>query len=596
MTTEELEDFDTDFVADSNESLDDSYLSGMWSRAGFRRSNDHIDDTLVAHGMVQSFVDAFSAEDHYKVSFGKVATAGTDLRTKSIVITSAPIIDPKLTPEQAGLILTGLAVHEVCHPRYGKDMDVAVQLTFPRNRTAHTLSNLLEDIRIERKFVTDYPGYAGIFAPVLDYVSGDARVDMDVVIARGDLVGVAINACRYPTKSVWSPASEGERDWWQSWAARWSREDSPRRHVDGIREALARVAAATKPATESPSSDKGDATPDPSPEASQSGPEPVQNDYELNEQTRQTQLGQSEYAEPNAAAKERVIEDGASRYEVDYNDDRSQAVVTSAENSESDGAGILVDVARSLRGISRVRAGVPSEVAAAHIAGAILRSRTGNTETSQYRKSGRLDQRGLARTALGDTRVFERRTAPSPGKYLVWVMVDASYSMNGRMEDASGVVHAMAVASRHVPTIRMDVWAWSDPFRPSVVASAGVVHVWGSGEDPTNIFRMSGLDMNNTPDAPVMRWSARAIRREARRDERPVIIFVSDGQGLGDMDQAVETARKSGVDVYSVSFGNELTEDMQVARFGRGNVVPFAGTITNTARGLADLFARITSR
>src|SRR6185369_6958486 len=149
-----LDDFESDEFEEVGPS-DHDYLDRMWGRYSFRRgAGDRAQYVVVAHGMVESFVNAFARDGRYIVVFDEnTQTAGTDMRAKHVKITPAPIADPNLTAEMAGRVLTGLATHEVCHPRYGMDTNAAVERVFPRNRIAFRMSNLLDDIRIERRFV-----------------------------------------------------------------------------------------------------------------------------------------------------------------------------------------------------------------------------------------------------------------------------------------------------------------------------------------------------------------------------------------------------------------------------------------------------------
>jgi DNA-directed RNA polymerase specialized sigma24 family protein len=224
-----------------------SYIGGLWGAYGYEKSGslDHAMAVVTAHDMVQSFVDTFTRGDtRYRVTFDKkVSTAGTDLRGHAVVITPSPIYDLHLTPQQAGVLLTAMAVHEVSHVRYGRSTAAAVRRVFGDKAAANILSNLLDDVRIERRFADEYPGYRDVFAPMLEYVAVDGRKKHGPVKPKlSDPINLAISAVRYAQWSVWDKATTPERDWWIAWADRWSKEDAPRRHVEGIREALRHIA------------------------------------------------------------------------------------------------------------------------------------------------------------------------------------------------------------------------------------------------------------------------------------------------------------------------------------------------------------------
>jgi len=245
------EDFDEDDSAQDSDTADargrNAYVSGLWSRYGMSEVAGSQEDKIIqAHKMVQGFVDTFATDGRYRVTFDPgISTAGTDLIGHRIVITPAPLFDANLPAERAAVILTAMATHEICHPRYGRSTAAAVRRVFGARRAPNTLSNLLDDVRIERRFAADYPGYADVFRPMLEYIalavdskSGEVRPQMT------DLVNLSIMAIRYPSWTKWeSDEVRAERDWWQAWAERWVAEDAPRRHVEAVREGLKRIVA-----------------------------------------------------------------------------------------------------------------------------------------------------------------------------------------------------------------------------------------------------------------------------------------------------------------------------------------------------------------
>jgi hypothetical protein len=249
----ELPDYDSeDFEElEEDDALLDSrndYVGGMWKEYGYSSATaaDRSQALVTAHQMVQTFIDTFAVSTRYTVGFSsKIKTAGTDFTGKVIEITSAPVYDQTLTAQQAGVILTGMAVHEASHDRYGKSTWAAAKRVFGDKSVPRTLSNILDDVRIERRFAEDYPGYAGVFRPTLDYVQAGATKKLGGLFKPKvyDPLNLAVCAIRYPTAADWSdPKVAAERDWWQAWADKWSKEDAPRRHVEALREGLRRVA------------------------------------------------------------------------------------------------------------------------------------------------------------------------------------------------------------------------------------------------------------------------------------------------------------------------------------------------------------------
>ena len=220
------------------------YVSGMWNRYGYdhQSTTDKRDQALItAHQMVQTFINTFATSGGYVVAFSDaVGVAGTDLSRKRVVVSPAPVYDTTLTPQQAGVLMTAVSAHEASHDRYGRGTWLACRRVFGEKRGPHTLSNLLDDVRIERRFAIDYPGYADVFRPMIEYVGAATNKRMRVDRYRPSLgapINLAVCAVRYPDFCNWKRL-EKERDWWQAWAARWAREDAPRRHVEGVREGL----------------------------------------------------------------------------------------------------------------------------------------------------------------------------------------------------------------------------------------------------------------------------------------------------------------------------------------------------------------------
>lgn len=650
----ELEDFDSAPLEDIA-FTDDSYLRGMWSRRTYNAKNStdkHLEDLVFAHGMVETFVNAFARDGRYAVSFDATAsTAGTDLTLKRVVITPAPVADPNLSAEEAGLILTGLAVHEISHPRYGAKTASAVQACFPYNAVADALSNLLDDVRIEKRFVAEYPGYAGVFAPTLAYVgqsSVKANGGRKIAVRADQPVNLAIAAIRYPECATWTPETLAERAWYVEWAERNAREDAPARHVQAIREALRHIAAAklarqnagsgkSQPTKSAPASEDKTAHGDDSDEAPQGASSDTQSGADATSESSQddenseSQSGSSvdadsqaradkmTYAELNEATtgerrqeqrrepscagsvtvEDAAKSDGVTKDDITKMRSEAEHAIAMARSLEDDGHGHKVDVAQSMAGLTRSsRKSYPSAMASRYIRNAIMQSRTGSEAVDSLKRHGRLDQRGLARIASGDVRIFERRTAPSPGKYNIWVMVDCSGSMAEALPEAASVAHALASACAGTPSVRMTVWGWTSAIR-NIPAQAGATKVWTSGQPVDDVLKMGGLQTGGTPDHVIMGWATEALKRQLVANETPVIIFISDGEGdegLAIMSRRVSDARKAGIVVKSVSFGKNFTARDQEERFGKGNFIPFSVSITATARPLASLVAGIVSK
>lgn len=262
----------------------------------------------------------------------------------------------------------------------------------------------------------------------------------------------------------------------------------------------------------------------------------------------------------------------------------------------------------------------PESAANGYVRRAFTRSRTAHFATERGHKNGRIDNRSLPRIASDDYRLFSKRTAPSETRYRVWLLVDNSGSMGGKpVIEAVNLAASVALAVRHVPNVALDVWAWTSSLRISG-SSFSAVRVYANGDPITKIGDTGVLSQGGTPDNAVLSWAAREIVKQCRPDEVPVIIMASDGSGglaseayCRDPDvtkgwapdqvaryreqagpDRVALARKAGIKVLSVAIG-DLNVKSQDLIYGKGNHLPWQGSIKAMAKPLGDLLARVAS-
>ncbi len=718
---------------------DHDYIDRMWQRYGYDDElTDPVQKAIIAQGMVDSMLNAFARDRRYHVILDDaINTAGTDMDRARVRVTIAPLLDPNLTAIEAARIMTGLGVHEISHPRYGGATHRAVRAVFPRSPLAWRISGILDDVRIERRFVGEYPGFSGIFDPVLDYV-GQNLVRRNngrlLVPSLDDLGNFCSGALRYEKFLDWSdPEHAAERDWWQAWARRASREDSPKRHVEFVRDALRHIAgvkarrdaereqarreaeeaaaaeqeeeaasAAREPdptpdddglsTTEESSEDRDEDGDDPGSDDAPGEGESTAGDEEdgdlepgdgegedddeqldpvdledadpsdatdpiedfLDEDDDEVEdlpidaegagtdadsdIGDDADGEPddfedlsdeelsdaadqgqgdpysptgdlpecagNSSVDQAAEGAGVDRREIRDTAKDAQQEIDQEEFIESDGFGSKVDVARSLKGLIHGEIAyrdstrfTKSDVAARYIRDALLRSRTGHTNTSHYQKRGRIDQSALHRITTQDYRLFDKKRAQSPGKFLIWMLLDRSSSMDGNPSiESAQVATAIADATKHVKTVRAAVWAWSWAFRPNRDWHPGVALAWRTGMPTSEIKKTADLSSGGTPDATILGWASIAIRKEARSGETPVIILCSDGYGEDQLADRVADARRLGVEVINVALGGMISEKEQIERFGRDGYVTWQGDIISTSRPLARMIARLVGK
>jgi Mg-chelatase subunit ChlD len=612
----------------------------LWDRWNVHADDSDVARVRAAQRIAQAMVDAFTAgSEGFEVSLGvggygergieMKAPAVTDMLKRRIYISPAPLLG-SLPSSEAGEILSGLALHEISHSRYGTETRGAARRAFAHDETASILSNLLDDIRIERRFVEEYPGFAGVFTQALDWVAQTEAAAGHTASAkslRTEPLACAIAATRYDEYTQWPADVQAEREWWQDWAARWAREDSPRRHVAGVREALQHILAQIDPQPQQgqkpeQKQGKGQGTPQPGAgqgkgsdaqgsESQEQGDGSSESQGEGSEQGEGSGAGsgQGEADEQGGDGQGSGSGDGQGSADSDSDgsegsgDGQGESDKELAARATAKGAGgtgsmkpcpteALTSVSTPDRGsiaeaIAQVgradasmrvavrEAGVlparqmaeyakrqPDGAITRAVRSAFERNRTGRNGAARMQKRGRVDGSRLANVVQGDYRVFERPGTPSKS-VLVYVMVDASGSMQGpNIKRTIDLAQALAAATRGVSGIRMRVLAWT---RDQGAVDADVFPLWATGEPLDHMWRVLGVSMGGTPDAPAIDWAAKAIRREAH-GETPLVLVLTDG--IGDygwrdrMPRVVAEARAHGVQVEGVAVG-EFQQDAE---------------------------------
>lgn len=642
-------DFD-DYRADSASQS----IGSFWGRYGVADRTDEAARIAAAQKIVQGFANTFSTGDvAYRVTFSAgVATAGTSFASKAIVVSHRPLFDPTLTDDEAQVVLTRMACHEAYHDRYGRETAAAVRATWPTNHplhdAAHRLGNLLDDVRIEARGDAEFPGFAYTSAPTLAYVARSTAPNAKA--ATLSPMNVAVAAVRYAPHVDWT-GRENDRDQWIDWSVRGTATDDVDAHVAAVAEGLS-ILEDQQDAQEQEQTPEPQAAPEPQDADEQDDAETDDADDATDEtddsETDETQSDAGEGTTETDDDDEADADDDTDETDASQSADDEADADETAEGGEQDGEGdqeqaepkfgeclgdaigaaaeangetSSMDEAHAQELVEQANALVddglggkgevyytaegltsqwgrssaePSAPAAAAVRTAFARSRTGHYDKQAGFRTGRIDNRGIVRIAENDYRVFNRRTAPSEGKYTVWLMVDCSGSMGGMpIYDAAAVSSAFAAASRGLPSVRMSIWGWTSGFR--LGGSFGAARVWTTGDAISKVNDLTVLGRGGTPDAEMFSWATRAIIDEASLNgSQPVLIVASDGEGsLRSHVDLIAKARRQGITVVSVALGGGVRPDQQRRMYGEGSFVPWLGTIERTARPLGKMVARI---
>lgn len=223
-------------------------IADLWAKSSVADGFDPdlpADVQAVLNGS-SAIVNAMAGGERYRVTLsGATSTASTDLKRRDVSITTAALRDERLSVLERLAVTSGMAQHEAGHGRLSVPMMQAVQDAFPGNQRAHRLSNIVEDVRLERASDERWPAYRGTFPLTLWWIANRHPVNgIDALPkSRAEAVNFCVAAARYAQHTVWGtdPALLAERGWWQAWAHRAASHDEPAGHVAAIREALEHI-------------------------------------------------------------------------------------------------------------------------------------------------------------------------------------------------------------------------------------------------------------------------------------------------------------------------------------------------------------------
>jgi hypothetical protein len=213
---------------------------GAYDRLGWQGPNAKQNEVLAeALDAVQTVVDALTDGEggRYRVSFSDANhQAGvTSFTHKTVVVTPKPFFDNKLKLAQAVEVVTGLSTHEIGHILYTKDqaqrlMTEHYKVLGTYNQTLQQVANVAEDLRLEFRMKRDYPGIAGSFRVLGEWIartySGAGvlppkRFTFETM-SLTERINFMITATRYAYAFKWRADRETrrERSFWHGWSRR----------------------------------------------------------------------------------------------------------------------------------------------------------------------------------------------------------------------------------------------------------------------------------------------------------------------------------------------------------------------------------------
>ncbi len=188
-------------------------------------------------------------------------TNGRDIR-----VTSKPLFDQRLKMADACTVLAGLAVHEIGHVHLGHQAKTVAGRYWPGSKTMLALANIVDDVRIDERTRSRFPGMAPTIRPVRQYLALNADMgDMPPLNAvdatsLSDKVNLAITALFYAPYRKWTAndATRAERRWWQAWGERAAVAHTDAEVLRVLAAALTRVTPEPEPQDEPGEGEDGD--------------------------------------------------------------------------------------------------------------------------------------------------------------------------------------------------------------------------------------------------------------------------------------------------------------------------------------------------
>lgn len=233
---------------EKNRRAEDERISGMVARLEASRV------------MVQTFVDALSGEQSdYTVSIDpRAITAETDLHNRVMRLPARSILDPELSDQEAALLMVAFLGHEIGHVRLDDSLDkqMKADTSIIEKGLYNSLSTILREAHVEAGFSALFPGYSGLFEPMLRWISRDQK---DGSTPPKNAIDFSIAATRYPFRFDWSdPAHEAERVWWTEWVAKYATVEDYPGHKAALDLAYEHIKAALQGKQDNPQDDESD--------------------------------------------------------------------------------------------------------------------------------------------------------------------------------------------------------------------------------------------------------------------------------------------------------------------------------------------------
>jgi hypothetical protein len=590
-------------------------LSSYWTGNAAARIDGRSDThrLAVVLGMVRSVVRVIdSRTPRMEVDWAAVGSddAGhplsqsyTDFRGGRMALNPLPILDGKLDAATQVDVSIGQALHEASHSVHLRDIWYSTLLrprdtirdgaigpaelpVFEPMRLAVWLLNVAADAHDEGATAAEWPGFAGYFEVLLDWLWGevDRGATMAEESALGDALRTAFMGVRFHGRSpATTPQEAAEQDWWRGWAddyatGRLSPSETVRDGLDRLRQ---------NPAVAS----------------------------EMAEMTIKD-AEERKAGEDLRRLIERLAEEGVAGLRACSGLLAEQSLLDEAESEtvrrlvaeHLEDVPVIVphrgskapriSLRRPLEDVESRQEYVGRPSASVEAMRAALVFRPARPQHDQkLRRSGEMDDEELWRVGTGDFRVFTERVVEARPDTALGMLVDISGSMAGRkLDNAQRLAQTLLLAAMDSEGVTPYVWAHTGDLEDG--ASAEVYTIFEPGDPATRLGLLGSLDNGDNYDSFAEQVVIDRLRQMDQ--EQKVLIVLNDGapagQGYGGpaahrhVRETVRWGQSVGVTVISIAVDGGLSAAEQATMYDQW--VPYHDD-RQVARDLTAILSRL---
>jgi hypothetical protein len=541
-----------------------NYMTSWWHDAGWKKSGSGsvgasgVDTgrLAIALGVISATVHVINEKaETWRVSFADndtldVPTSYTSYQTRDIVISPQALLDGALGEDRQIEVSTGYGLHEGSHTQYSQDLSKALRqpsLVTPVGLAAMLL-NIIEDVRIESLTGEKYPGFAGYFDTMNEYL-WDTAVKKNAPAKWGPELKDKLNAIiaivkwpdQFEPKTKVDVKLSAEFDWFRDWAASYLKGSLDARSA--VLRAIAHLEEDPETRKEIEKTRNEEKAHAPLFAKDETFAEGVRRALEslrskgVSEPCPSPHTGTKKLSAEDKAEVERLLRE-------EYRRDELPGFVHMASGRDKGAPPVAVQRPET----GEVPASPPNPLVN-RMRHAFRFRKARPMYSNRLLRSGAMDEEELWRPLDYDMRIFEQRVIEEDPDTQVTLLVDASGSMAGdKIETAATLASVLLECLKDMKGVRVRVRAHTSenhldyattagPFSWGSGAPAGgmlhIYRIWEPGDETRRINLLPKIEMTANYDGFAIAWCAEEMLREFRPGEDMVMIVIADGLPAG---------------------------------------------------------------